>query len=754
MNKAVKTLFLFLLLSQCGEIDAQIVARKANEKTPSYPIAGSHLLQKDNAIAAEYFRQHPEAIRQMRLRKAAWSFSVGSTYTWKSVNFSDGNTFFNVPSTCRAVGTHSYIFVEDASWGTTQTARVNQSVVDAVKKAFDDSTPADTSKGIYQMDVDAFGDPPDVDGDSKIIILILDIKDGYDGSGGYVAGYFHSVNELPKSANSNSNEAEIYYLDSNPAALTTPSGLIDGMSTTAHEFQHMIHWNYNRTTPTSTQFTFINEGSSLIAEVNAGYPLYSQTGFTSEPNHYLFDWRFNDNENVLRDYSRAAKYMLYLRDQFSMNIFKPLVQTTVKGPAAIDTALKKAGNNLNFKDATRNWFIANGVNSQSINSAYGYVYPNVSLVAMQTYLNPNVASTSRDVRGYAADYLSFENGSNLSVTFTLPSGSTLEIKAVKIGTGGTEIVDVAAGTPFQVSDFGSTYSKVRFIILNPSSSVTQSYTVQASGTVSAVELKYDNTEPAGYLRLTRGDIVAVVFDAVPGATLDSVRVALRRTGTMKGGVWKYTGVVQPTPLGTAYVTNISASVSSTPGVPYPVPWPNWGTVNLTSNNIMASDPFVVAFTSEGDSTTQPRVMITESPEPSKVTSLTYLSSEGKWFYITSNDAGDSVYTYLIRAYLSFINTGGIKETIEIVPGLYSLRQNYPNPFNPVTRISYQIPSEGYVTLTVFDMLGRIVTTLVSEVEQAGEHNVEFNARGLSSGIYFYTLRTNNFVQTKKLMLLQ
>jgi hypothetical protein len=98
-----------------------------------------------------------------------------------------------------------------------------------------------------------------------------------------------------------------------------------------------------------------------------------------------------------------------------------------------------------------------------------------------------------------------------------------------------------------------------------------------------------------------------------------------------------------------------------------------------------------------------------------------------------------------------------KETEEsdlVVPTEFALEQNYPNPFNPTTTISYSIPEAGYVELKVYDILGNEVATLVNEAEESGYHTALFDATKLASGIYIYTLRTNNFVQTRKMMLLK
>ena len=90
-----------------------------------------------------------------------------------------------------------------------------------------------------------------------------------------------------------------------------------------------------------------------------------------------------------------------------------------------------------------------------------------------------------------------------------------------------------------------------------------------------------------------------------------------------------------------------------------------------------------------------------------------------------------------------------------IPGEFRLMQNYPNPFNPSTEIVYQIAESGQIRLTVFDVLGREVAVLVNTKQAAGLYSATFDASGLSSGIYFYQLKSGNtFIETKKMMLLK
>ncbi len=89
-----------------------------------------------------------------------------------------------------------------------------------------------------------------------------------------------------------------------------------------------------------------------------------------------------------------------------------------------------------------------------------------------------------------------------------------------------------------------------------------------------------------------------------------------------------------------------------------------------------------------------------------------------------------------------------------LPRAYSLSQNYPNPFNPTTNLSFDLPVASKVNLTIFNVLGQEVTTLVDKKMEAGSHTVEWNAARFSSGVYFYRISADNFTETKKMMILK
>jgi hypothetical protein len=94
---------------------------------------------------------------------------------------------------------------------------------------------------------------------------------------------------------------------------------------------------------------------------------------------------------------------------------------------------------------------------------------------------------------------------------------------------------------------------------------------------------------------------------------------------------------------------------------------------------------------------------------------------------------------------------GITSNGNGIPKQFSLGQNFPNPFNPTTQIHFDIPSAGFVRITVFDILGRIVSEPVKQELNAGSYSVEFDVSEHGSGVYYYRMEASGFAQTKKMV---
>ena len=128
--------------------------------------------------------------------------------------------------------------------------------------------------------------------------------------------------------------------------------------------------------------------------------------------------------------------------------------------------------------------------------------------------------------------------------------------------------------------------------------------------------------------------------------------------------------------------------------------------------------------------------------------LAYLSPDQKYLFYTAQQ--DDIYWCEWKNH----NPVEVNDINNEMPATILLEQNYPNPFNPSTKISWQLPVGNWQTLKVYDLLGNEIATLIDEYKPAGSYEVEFDATGLSSGMYFYKFQAGNFAETKKMILLK
>ena len=137
---------------------------------------------------------------------------------------------------------------------------------------------------------------------------------------------------------------------------------------------------------------------------------------------------------------------------------------------------------------------------------------------------------------------------------------------------------------------------------------------------------------------------------------------------------------------------------------------------------------------------------------SQSTSTTLISSVGEPFVGFSQINSTSIYSGSLFRNVVIIT--GLKESKNQLPLKYALYQNYPNPFNPSTTVKYDLPKATHVTLTIFDVLGRQISTIVEEEKPAGVYQVNIFVPNLPSGVYFYRFQARDYVNTKKFVLLK
>ena len=257
-----------------------------------------------------------------------------------------------LPATCQYAGEHCYIFVEDSQWDTNGGA-IFQTDVDGLGELFDRSTPADEERGIYELGVESFGPPPDVDGEERIFILVLET------SASELIGFFD-----PRVANwpNPALRRDTIYLDSR--ALRSRRYLARG--TLAHEFQHLIHWGQD-----ADEETWVDEGLSGYAEELTGFPETDETmvdAFLAQPDLDLTFWPAGYKE-AIPHYGMTFLFASFLAERYGVETIRQLVEEPRNGTFGVDEAFKKSGWVQSFKGAWAQWIVANYAADDDL---YGY----------------------------------------------------------------------------------------------------------------------------------------------------------------------------------------------------------------------------------------------------------------------------------------------------------------------------------------------------------------------------------------------
>jgi hypothetical protein len=131
------------------------------------------------------------------------------------------------------------------------------------------------------------------------------------------------------------------------------------------------------------------------------------------------------------------------------------------------------------------------------------------------------------------------------------------------------------------------------------------------------------------------------------------------------------------------------------------------------------------------------------------------SNSLKNYYFKDDNLNDGSYSYRLKQIDNdgtFTYSNAVNVPINISSNSFVLHQNYPNPFNPTTRIAYSLPQESFVTIKIYDILGNELAVLVNENQPSGPNEINFDGSQLASGTYIYKIQTNNFSDTKKMIL--
>ncbi len=294
------------------------------------------------------------------------SGTIGSTHTFNAYDFYNGTTY-TVTATKVAENSVCMVFSENLS-------DVDINIASTISNEFENV--------IWNIVTTGFGTPSDVDSNSKVVLLYLDIQDEYSyGGGSYVGGYFYGGDLYSTSSVPDSNEMEIFYMDTDPSVPDST----EAFGTIAHEFQHMVNYNRNIFIEGSStnQDTWINEGLSEAANdiymKQNGYPSLSNriAYWNSDPScyqtgHPLHVWGGISGTNVLPNYAMSYLFFQYMRihSVSGTSIYKDIIDGTDNDYQDVEAVASTELGTGSYEELLVRWRLANYYKNSA--GIYGY----------------------------------------------------------------------------------------------------------------------------------------------------------------------------------------------------------------------------------------------------------------------------------------------------------------------------------------------------------------------------------------------
>ena len=286
---------------------------------------------------------------------AAPALPIGTERTFFAPDFRSMQQY-TVPAVLRGVGQFCYVYVEETEWE----RRVTRRTVDAILRAFEETTPAGP-RGIYATVTELFGAPPDVDANGRVILLLLNIRDRAEGTGSYTAGFFNPADQGRGVLRNpgfgglaiRSNVADMLYIDTFPLNINGEAA----HNVIAHELQHLIHWRQD-----SREAIWVDEGCADYAAFVCGYLSREHiAAFEKRPSISLTNWP-DASGTAMPHYGAAFLWMLYLHERYGgVETLRRIVKhrgTSMDGIAAV---LAELGRTATMADIFSDWKVANYV---------------------------------------------------------------------------------------------------------------------------------------------------------------------------------------------------------------------------------------------------------------------------------------------------------------------------------------------------------------------------------------------------------
>ena len=345
----------------------------------------------------------PEALTTPAIPTAP-ALPIGMERTFFAPDFRSMQQY-TVSAVLRGVGSFCYIFVEESEWNT----RVNTETVQSIVRAFDAATPANPRLGIYSTLVDSFGAPPDIDGNGKVILLLLNIRDTGPADR-YIAGFFNPADQNRGVLRNpgfrrfpiRSNEADMLYVDTQPL---NPNSEV-AHNVIAHELLHLIHWRHD-----PHEATWVDEGCAGYASFLCGYSVQEHVAaFETKPSISLIAWSETEADS-LPHYGAAFLWMLYLHEQHGgIETVTEIVRNRGTSLTGITDALASKGVTQKISDIFISWKLANYLSD--------YRAVKLSLTPYRWHRAYPSGTQKGKLGNFSADYIGFEDAGGLTLGFS------------------------------------------------------------------------------------------------------------------------------------------------------------------------------------------------------------------------------------------------------------------------------------------------------------------------------------------------
>ncbi len=637
-----------------------------------------------------------------------------------------------------------------------------------------------------------FGEPPNFDGDDISDMLLLDIRDQYDGENyfGFVAGFVNPA-DLGSPVG---NGADIVYLDTWPQLTSYGADFV--AQTGAHEYQHLIMNNYDR-----GELTFINEGLSEWSEIALGYPGRPMTYLDTPKNYNVSLYRWNRDEPY-DDYQRAGLFMTYFGNRFGVLESGHVTRQPGSGSAGLAGALNEIAAGVTVSDLIYDFHVANYFNDVSRGPAFGYTSPDhLTIKAAPREIIAGSAATSSPTKTVSiapggVAYVEWREVNDLKVAVQRESTAQQEVQArvIRYDEVGqySEMQEVPVSGDTLMVEGESSRAVLIIAGLNPDSSPANvDYGAAWSLSQAQAEIvyvQYDDGYAVGrtgsgrdnaFFSMQSGEDAVIATRFVPHTDasdnrliyLDRVWVApywfsqFSNTGVATDAprdfilyVWSARNNQPDTVLFQKEFADLS-----TAGASYALTHLE---LDLSAEAQMIGELPDTVFIGIGEAGTDPNRLVV-GPSAYDGDDISFIgdksASGGAWIPLWDIRfaSGDTTATdnTVIPTRAQFILTEHPADVTGAVhlaglPDGIKLEQNYPNPFNLSTTISFELPEPVHVRLNVFDAMGRQVVTLKERFEPAGRHKVYFRANSLASGVYFYRLDAGAASLTKRMLLIK